>query len=292
MSYPHAPLPEGIVLGEDHATPAVLVSTPAATAVVHLDGAHVTSWVPAGQDEVLWLSPQARFGEGESIRGGIPLVGPWFGPGREGTARPAHGWLRSHRWRLEAAERIGDGVSLVLGLTGADPSGQGISARLFLGIAERLTVELTVRAGALPLDLEAALHTYLAVADARRVDVTGLDGAALLDNTQDLRPGIQEGPITFSGRTVDLVLEATGPVNVHDPASGRTLRSTPRDSTRTVVWNPGPDGAAALGDMPAEDWSRFVCVETAVAKDGFVALAPGQSHCLSASYEVLPEGSA
>jgi len=28
-----------------------------------------------------------------------------------------------------------------------------------------------------------------------------------------------------------------------------------------VVWNPGP--AAALADLPAEDWQRLLCIESA-----------------------------
>ena len=44
----------------------------------------------------------------------------------------------------------------------------------------------------------------------------------------------------------------------------------------TVVWNPGPVKAAALGDMPAEDWVRMVCVEAAVVQRP-VLLAPGKT---------------
>ena len=31
----------------------------------------------------------------------------------------------------------------------------------------------------------------------------------------------------------------------------------------TVVWNPGPEGAKALADMPDDDWRRMLCVEAA-----------------------------
>ena len=31
----------------------------------------------------------------------------------------------------------------------------------------------------------------------------------------------------------------------------------------TVVWNPGPVNAAAIDDMPDDDWRRMLCVEAA-----------------------------
>jgi glucose-6-phosphate 1-epimerase len=43
-----------------------------------------------------------------------------------------------------------------------------------------------------------------------------------------------------------------------------------------VVWNPGPQKAARLGDMPAEDWTRMLCIEAA-AVGVPVQLAPGKT---------------
>ena len=74
---------------------ALLVDTPAATAELLLDGAHLTSWAPAGEKDLLWLSPDSAFGERQAVRGGIPLVGPWFGPGRDLAMEVKHGWLRT-----------------------------------------------------------------------------------------------------------------------------------------------------------------------------------------------------
>lgn len=272
-------LPDGIRLENVGGAPALVVETPASTAVVHLDGAHVTSWVPAGGREVLWMSPDATIGEGEAIRGGIPLIGPWFGPGRDGATTPKHGWLRTHRWSVTAAERLGDAAAVVLELTGADPSGQGIAARCFVGVGEHLTVELTVTAGVAPLELESALHSYLAIGDVRRVRLEGFAGADYLDNLDGLARRHQEGELALTGPT-DRVYEIDGEVAVADPVLGRTVREEPAGSSRTVVWNPWDEGAAGIGDMPDDAWTGFVCVETAVAKDGYVWLAPGEEHAL------------
>jgi glucose-6-phosphate 1-epimerase len=45
---------------------------------VYLQGAHVTSWKPTGNDEVLFVSTKSRWQEGQAIRGGIPICFPWF----------------------------------------------------------------------------------------------------------------------------------------------------------------------------------------------------------------------
>lgn len=279
MSLPRIDLPEGVQLQEEHGVPVIRLQTPASTATVHLDGAHVTSWIPTGGPDVLWMSPDARYGEGEAIRGGIPLIGPWFGPGRDGATTPKHGWLRTHRWELEAAERIGDAVTVVLRIEGADPAGEGITARAFIGVGEHLSVELTVTAGEQELELESALHTYLAVGDVRAIRIDGLADADYLDNLDGLARRHQDGPLELTG-AVDRIYEVDDEVEIHDGALGRVVREEPSGSTRTVVWNPWSEGAEAIDDMPDDAWTGFVCVETAVAKDGFVTLTPGASHAL------------
>lgn len=77
------------------------VTTPLCTASLCLQGAHLTSWKPAGHEECLFLSPNAAFVPGKAIRGGIPVCWPWFGP-REGA--PSHGIARTSEWHLHHQE--------------------------------------------------------------------------------------------------------------------------------------------------------------------------------------------
>ena len=278
------PLPSGVTLGEDHGAAAVLVDVPAARAVLHLDGAHLSSWVPAGTAEVLWLSPLSAFGDGAAIRGGVPLVGPWFGPGRRGDQAVKHGWLRNVRWTLEAAEADGEGVRLVL----RSPAERTeLSARLEVRIGSELAIDLTLTAGGEELEVEAALHTYLAVEDVRRVRIEGLGGAPYLDNTRGLAEDVlPEGDLVLTG-SPDRVIESRAEVRVVDEAAGRTIVSRPRGTARTVVWNPWDELAAGMADVPDDAWPRFVCVEPAIAKDAAVTLAPGASVSLGVTYTVL-----
>ena len=54
--------------------PAVHLRAPdGASATILLHGGHLVSWCPMGEDEQLFLSPLARYGEGQSVRGGVPV---------------------------------------------------------------------------------------------------------------------------------------------------------------------------------------------------------------------------
>lgn len=286
------PLPEGALLGTAHGVDAVLVDTPAATAVLLLDGAHLTSYAPAGGRELLWMSPTSDFGPGVAVRGGIPLVGPWFGPGRDLARTVKHGWLRNVRWDLVSARREGDEVEVTLR---TPEDAVALSGTAVFRIGAQLDVDLTLTAGPRPVELEAALHTYLAVDDVRGIEIRGLEGADFLDNTRDLAPDVMpESPMRLTGST-DRVVEAAGEVTIVDggaadgagsAASERRIVSTPRGTSRTVVWNPWDALVTSMPDIPDQDWPRFVCVEPAIAKDGFVALEPGTSHRIGVTYRL------
>lgn len=280
------PLPPGVSLEQVHGSDALVVDTPAARAVLHLDGAHLTSWIPAGQDEVLWLSALSEYGDGAAIRGGIPLVGPWFGPGRSGDQPVKHGWIRNHPWQLTEASFDGEDVVLELALIGADPSGGGLRADVRFRIGTELSVDLTLTAGDQEVEVEAALHTYLAVADARQLRIHGLQGADYLDNTRGLAEDRQEEPVLELTGSTDRIYGVNSEVRIQDVAGGRSIVSCPRGTAKTVVWNPWPELAAGMADMPDEAWTGFVCVEPAVAKESAQVLESDGALTIGVTYRV------
>ena len=97
------------VAGIDGLPKLVLVAADGARAEIYLHGAHVTSWVPAGaRDDRLFLSATSRFGEGEAIRGGVPVCFPQFAD--QGALAP-HGFVRTTAWTLVRAERQATGAA-------------------------------------------------------------------------------------------------------------------------------------------------------------------------------------
>ena len=65
-----------------------------ASAVISLLGGHITSFIPNGKSDLLWMSDKSAFEPGKAIRGGVPVCWPWFG----GAGQPAHGLARLSQW--------------------------------------------------------------------------------------------------------------------------------------------------------------------------------------------------
>ena len=139
-----------------------------------------------------------------------------------------------------------------------------------------------------PLVFEEALHTYYAVADARRVSVAGLTGATYADKTRDFQRFTDAAsPFSFAGPT-DRVYTGTGATcTIDDPGLGRRIVVEKDASATTVVWNPWA-GHKPMPDLGADEWPRFVCVETANAADDAVTLAAGTEHTMRASIRPTP----
>ena len=97
--------------------PALEVLGPRSSGVVQLHGGQVTSFVPRGGRELLWLSPLAQAGPSTAIRGGVPVCLPWFGAGRDGGLSPSHGLARRARWRLHSVREEGEAVIVSLVVT-------------------------------------------------------------------------------------------------------------------------------------------------------------------------------
>ena len=73
------------------------IATDAATAEIYLQGAHVAAWQPA-EHPVLFMSAKSHFEAGKAIRGGVPLVFPWFADRTGGLPGAAHGFARTLPW--------------------------------------------------------------------------------------------------------------------------------------------------------------------------------------------------
>src|SRR5579871_4869711 len=86
--------------------PKLEIETAWSTAEIYLHGAHVTHFQKNGEPPLLWMSGSSRFEAGSPIRGGVPVILPWFGP-RAGA--PAHGFARVKDWDLKEIALLADG---------------------------------------------------------------------------------------------------------------------------------------------------------------------------------------
>jgi len=266
--------------------PCLHVTAPAAEARIYLHGAHVTHHRPAGQAPVLFLSARSRFAAGTAIRGGVPIVFPWFGPRAGDPRAPDHGFARISEWSVQSVARAGDGVVVVLTLEPTDatralwPSDFRLTYRIDVDTALRLSLEVENRSGA-PFTFEEALHTYLAVGDVREATVEGLGGARYVDKTDGMRrTALPPGPFRPTAETDRVFVGARDRCTVIDPVLGRRLVVDKHGSATTVVWNPWTDKAARMADLGADQWTSMLCVEAANAMDDAVTLAPGAHHAM------------
>ena len=263
--------------------PVLEIEHPSCTAKVALHGAHVMEWQPAGQAPVLYCSPEAVLREGKAIRGGIPICWPWFNAHPTDATKPAHGIARGRFWELTGCRDEGESVELRFELK-ANAATRAIWDQEFHAIVEvRLGAELHVsltsqNTGTAAFAETGALHTYLAVGEIADVEATGLEGAGFVETAGGRRESaVQNGPVRIAGE-VDRIYASTATVEVRDGA--RTILVHKHGSASTVVWNPGPEKAAKLGDMPADDYHRFLCVEAANTAGSEVTVAPGAHHVL------------
>ena len=78
----------------EHGLVKTRISLDGVTGELYLQGAQVTARRPSDERPVLFTSPNSAFAPGRAIRGGIPIVFPWFGASRHSPTAPQHGFAR------------------------------------------------------------------------------------------------------------------------------------------------------------------------------------------------------
>jgi glucose-6-phosphate 1-epimerase len=257
--------------------PRLALSHPSgSTAEVYLHGAHLTSWVPAGGVEALFLSRAAEFASGRPIRGGVPIVFPQFA---ERGPLPKHGFARVQPWRwVDPREGA---TSATLELVDSEETRaswpHAFRARMTVELGERSLVQrLSVEnTGDADLSFTVALHTYFAVGELTRVSVDGVAGVEYEERSARGAPETTEAGIRITGELDRVYLDAPSDLRVHDGANARALALRLDGFGDVVVWNPGEEGASALPDMEGDEHRRMICVEAArIGKP--VTLGPGK----------------
>ena len=271
--------------------PRVEITSPVAQGEMYLHGAHVTSWRPAGREEVLFLSTRSRWEERQAIRGGIPICFPWFRGKADDSSAPAHGFVRTRSWQLYSIVEDQAGVAVTMLIESDEQTRRWWPGEFRLvhraTFGSDLKLELVCRnTGKTPFHFEEALHTYNRVADVNDVRLQGLDGTRFLDNTDSNKEKTQLGDVTIASQTDNAFINARNAVDLVDSKMRRRIRLVKTNSNTTVVWNPWKEAASRLRDLGEDEWEQFLCVEASNIIGSAVALAPGQEHTMSALISV------
>ena len=284
-------LPPSVSLSEELAGYPILdIEHPAVIGRIALNGAHVMEWSPEGHDPVLYMSAEALLEPGKPIRGGIPICWPWFGPHPTDTSKPAHGFVRTMIWEVDAARETEKEVEIVLKLQDSAETKalwpHAFTARLHVRMGASLEVTLqTINTGDTASSMTGALHTYLNVEDVRKISIHGLHGTQYVEGrlSPDKRP--QHGTVVID-QEVDRLYISDATIIVHDPKWGRELVIEKAGSLATVVWNPWIEKSKRLADLPDEAYPEFLCIEAANAGEDVVTIQPGHEHLLMQRIDV------
>lgn len=209
--------------------------------------AHLISWIPEGQEEVLYLSPKAHMETGKAIRGGVPVCWPWFGNKK---GEPSHGFARLQPWKKKTENKFELFAN---------------EAKLTLEVEEEgntLTLKLTTKNTTFKtFEFTQALHTYFKIGDINQISVKGHDQDHYYDKVLDDN-GVQEGTLIFNGET-DRIYQTTKPSILIDPVMKRTITVSKEGSNSTVIWNPGAKKTEEIQDLPDDGFENFCCIEAA-----------------------------
>ncbi|MBJ7537946.1 D-hexose-6-phosphate mutarotase [Marinomonas transparens] len=268
----------------------IVIEQPGFTARIALWGGHLASFVPFGQEDLLFQSNnkggKGRFGRRHF---GVPVCWPWFGAYESDEDFPAHGLARYFRWKFSEAGRFKNGdVKIVIQLASEDHPlleemwPQAFELRQVFRFSSK---EFRINFSAANLSdqsmpVSEALHTYFRVGNSKKTEVRGLDQVSYVDKFDNGDMKQQKGPITSCDYMDSVYLSAPDQTEIHDKKLKRKLIIRTEGSQSTVLWNPGEALAKQRNDMDDEDYRHFVCLETANALSEAYSIAPGEMHQL------------
>lgn len=275
-----------ISLSDFHGLPALRLNAgDGARATVLLHGAHLVSWVPAGGEEQLYLSPRAVLDGRAAVRGGVPVIFPQF---NQRGPLPRHGLVRTRPWRaLSLAQGEADALAVLRFVDDDETRAiwpQPFIAELSVRITgARLDIELAVEhhdndndegaTSPAAMEFTAALHTYLRVADVGSARLDGLQRLRYENAVRNTQQVDMAPSLTVDGEMDRIYFDAARPLTLHDGA--RRVEIAGHGFSDVVVWNPGAEACARLADMPPEGWREMWCVEAAAIGTP-ARVAPGE----------------
>jgi D-hexose-6-phosphate mutarotase len=275
---------EGMVIAE--------VANQHALSNIALQGAHIATFQPRGEEPVVWLSPKAKFAPGKSIRGGVPICWPWFGAHKTESKFPGHGYARTVPWNVLETKALPDGSTFLrFALVESDATRaqwpHASTVQLEVTVGKALRVELvTANTGKQAFELSEALHTYFQISDVANMTIRGLEDCEYLDKVQDFARCKQQGGIVIGSEVDRVYVNTAADCVIEDKGLKRAIRIAKQGSQSTVVWNPWTEKAEKMGDFGPALHRDMVCVESGNALENTLTLQPGETHRLVAVYSV------
>ena len=286
---------------------AITITSPDYRAIILLQGAQLIHFSTSDDHENwLWVSEKAEYKKGDSVRGGVPICWPVFG---QFDANPQavkdsfadcrfdltqHGFARTQIFDLEMFNplHVDDALRHYASLTLDLPELNNFHPKLdlqvkFLFSSDGFSISLiTSNQSEDTVHFSQALHTYLPTANIETTKISGLDQVTYTDALDGWTTKTQQGDVTFS-EGVDRIYHDAPYLSAYTFAPGIPIIRN-KGSNSTVVWNPWHTKAHEISQFAKDDYKKMLCIETANAHLDSIALAPGESHELSLTMNMLP----
>lgn len=270
--------------------PDVVIANKFGTAEVALLGANVLSYRPTGHAPVIFRPAKRDYNRGDSFHGGIPVCWPQFG-NRFSRELPQHGFARKMVFEVRGTEYSEEMTEVTLGLKSNDETrslwNHDFDLELKVSVSMKLNLKLTTKnTGTAPFDFNCGFHPYFLLRDRDGATVRGLSGLDFFNGLSGKADERQEGDLVMDHATDHIFRLPDAPKHefaILDAGLKRAIALASSGNTKTVVWNPGPEGK--LPDFEADDWKKFVCVEPVSDWPGGGTLAPGATHELLAAIQ-------
>ncbi|KIJ25752.1 hypothetical protein M422DRAFT_38502 [Sphaerobolus stellatus SS14] len=257
-----------------------------------LYGATIISWkAPSKLDagppaERLYTSAKAFLDGSKPVRGGIPVVFPFFGP----VTRPEHaqlsqhGFARNEVWKFDSVvldSEAGVSVRLVFEPSAAVQAKFAAPFKLSYVItlaAHQLTSHLHVDnpSETNTFTFQALLHTYIR-ANVALSTVTPLKGLTYINK---LKPGfpeeVEEREAVDVREPADYVYKSAPGEYEVSWGGGLAIEIKASGFNDVVIWNPGKESGQKMSDLEDGGWDLFICVEPGAASY-WIDLPPGKS---------------
>ena len=270
------------------------ISNKLAEAKIGLQGGHVAWWRPkSATQDVLWLSSNARYEKGRSIRGGVPICWPWFGDHPTDGNFCVHGFARVIPWQVISVLELKNGsTKAILKLLPTSEAKKQLTynyeLELTIIVGESLYLNLkTTNLSSHPFSISEGFHTYFYVSDIEAIKISGLENMVFSDKFNNFNRDIQREAIKFSGPFDRVYINTSNDCYIEDEKFNRVITIKKSNSDSTVVWTPWEKNAHQMADMGEKDeWRRMVCLETANLLENSVVIYPDLSHSIATEYSV------
>jgi len=267
---------------------AVRITNNSAISEISLYGAHVMSFVPKGQKDILWMSPNCIYQEGTPLRGGIPICLPWFSAHPTDTTKPMHGFVRLNTWNVLETKAIDDNTTCIkLGIKSNENTkklwNEDFETELLVMVGKKLEVKLTyINLSKNDVTISCALHSYFSIGNNDTTCIEGLLETDYLDNLENQKQKKQTEKLLNIDKEINRrYINTTNDCLIHDKELGRIVRVAKQNSNASVVWNPFSETIKTMKDLPHEGYKSFVCIEAANINTDARTLKPNEKHELT-----------